>query len=83
LGSESETCVGNRVHLVGVSISIEKNFYRLPFTPPLSGSPYRSFNPQIQKLLYAVVLARCKLRHYFEAHPVMIVSSFPLGENHS
>jgi hypothetical protein len=26
------------VHLVGVSISLEKNFYRLPFTPPpLSG----------------------------------------------
>jgi hypothetical protein len=23
-----------RVHLVGVSISFEKNFYRLPFTPP-------------------------------------------------
>jgi ribonuclease HI len=36
--------------------------------------------PQIQKLLYAVVLARRKLRHYFEAHPVMVVSSFPLGE---
>jgi hypothetical protein len=36
LGSESETCVGNRVHLVGVSISFEKNFYRLPFTPPPS-----------------------------------------------
>jgi hypothetical protein len=34
LGSESETCVGSCVHLVGVSISIEKNFYRLPFTPP-------------------------------------------------
>jgi hypothetical protein len=34
LGSESETCVGSRVHLVGVSISFEKNFYRLPFTPP-------------------------------------------------
>jgi hypothetical protein len=32
------------VHLVGVSISFEKNFYRLPFTPPLSGSPYRSFS---------------------------------------
>jgi hypothetical protein len=26
-----------RVHLVGVSISFEKNFYRLPFIPPLSG----------------------------------------------
>jgi hypothetical protein len=36
--------------------------------------------PQIQKLLYAVVLARRKLRHYFEAHPVTVVSSFPLGE---
>jgi hypothetical protein len=34
LGSESETCVGSCVHLVGVSISFEKNFYRLPFTPP-------------------------------------------------
>jgi len=36
--------------------------------------------PQIQKLLYAVILARRKLRHYFEAHPVTVVSSFPLGE---
>jgi hypothetical protein len=26
------------------------------------------------------VLARCKLRYYFEAHPVTVVSSFPLGE---
>jgi hypothetical protein len=36
--------------------------------------------PQVQKLLYAVVLARRKLRHYFEAHAVTVVSSFPLGE---
>jgi hypothetical protein len=35
---------------------------------------------QIQKLLYAIVLVRRKLRHYFEAHPVTVVSSFPLGE---
>jgi hypothetical protein len=28
-------CVGSLVHLVGASISFEKNFYRLPFTPPL------------------------------------------------
>jgi ribonuclease HI len=36
--------------------------------------------PQVQKLLYAVVLAWRKLRHYFKAHPVTVVSSFPLGE---
>ena len=36
--------------------------------------------PQIQKLLYVVVLAQRKLRHCFEAHPVTVVSSFPLGE---
>jgi hypothetical protein len=36
--------------------------------------------PQIQKLLYAVVLAQRKLHHYFEAHPVTVVSSFPLEE---
>jgi hypothetical protein len=36
--------------------------------------------PQVQKLLYAVVLAQHKLRHYFEAHPVTVVSSFLLGE---
>ena len=36
--------------------------------------------PHIQKLVYAVVLARRKLRHYFESHPVTVVSSFPLAE---
>jgi hypothetical protein len=27
-----------------------------------------------------VVLVRRKLHHYFEAHPITVVSSFPLGE---
>jgi hypothetical protein len=36
--------------------------------------------PQIQKLLYTIVLTRRKPRHYFEGHPVTVVSSFPLGE---
>jgi hypothetical protein len=36
--------------------------------------------PQIQKLLYIILITRRKLRHYFESHPITIVSSFPLGE---
>jgi hypothetical protein len=36
--------------------------------------------PKIQKLLYAIMLTRRKLQHYFEGHPVTMVSSFPLGE---
>jgi hypothetical protein len=43
-------------------------------------SETKARSPQVQKLLYAVVLARRKLCHYFEAHPVTVVSSFPLGE---
>jgi hypothetical protein len=43
-------------------------------------SETKAWYPQILKLLYAVVLARRKLHHYFEAHPVTVVSSFPLGE---
>ena len=36
--------------------------------------------PQIQKLLYVILIAKRKLHHYFELHPVMVMTSFPLGE---
>ena len=35
---------------------------------------------QIQKLLYAILVTKRKLRHYFESHTVTVVTSFPLGE---
>ena len=36
--------------------------------------------PQIQKLIYVVILAQRKLQHYFLDHPITVGSSFPLGE---
>ena len=36
--------------------------------------------PQIQKLMYTVLIIKRKLHHYFESHPVTVVTSFPLGE---
>ena len=36
--------------------------------------------PQIQKLIYAIILTQHKLQHYFLGHPITMVSSFPLGE---
>jgi hypothetical protein len=35
---------------------------------------------QIQKLMYAILLTKRKLRHYFDAHPITVVSKYPLGE---
>ena len=43
-------------------------------------SETKTHYPHIQKLVYTVVLARRKLCHYFESHPMTVVSSFPLGE---
>jgi hypothetical protein len=33
---------------------------------------------ETHKLLYAVLVASRKLRHYFQAHKVVVVTSFPL-----
>jgi hypothetical protein len=35
---------------------------------------------QMQKLVYAILMTKRKLRHYFDTHPITVVSKYPLGE---
>jgi hypothetical protein len=79
--------VATTTHVVSAAIVVERteNGRALPVKRPVYYisevlSETKARYPQIQKLLYAVVLARRKLRHYFKAHPVTVVSTFPLGE---
>ena len=39
----------------------------------------RSRYPNIQKLIYAVLMSSQKLKHYFLSHKIKVVSSYPLG----
>jgi hypothetical protein len=34
----------------------------------------------MQKLVYMILMTKSKLRHYFDAHPIIVVSKYPLEE---
>jgi hypothetical protein len=36
--------------------------------------------PMIQKILYGILITSRKLRHYFDAYNILVVSDFPLAD---
>lgn len=43
-------------------------------------SPCKSCYPHYQKITYGVFMASWKLQHYFQAHPITVVSHAPLAD---
>lgn len=40
----------------------------------------REHYPMQQKLLLALLIASRKLRHYFQGHPIKVITSYPLEQ---
>jgi hypothetical protein len=60
----------------GRAYPIQRHVYYVSEVPADAKTRYS----QPQKLLYALLITSRKLRHYFQAHKIMVPSLFPLGE---
>jgi hypothetical protein len=74
-------------HVVSTALEVERaeEGHTYPVQHPVYfisevlGSSKKKY-PQVQKLLYAVLLIARKLRHYFDDHKVIEVTGFPIGD---
>jgi hypothetical protein len=60
----------------GKELPVQRPVYYLSEVLTLSKQNY----PHYQKVTYGVYMAARKLKHYFEEHPIMVVSTTPLSE---
>jgi hypothetical protein len=60
----------------GKELLIQRPVYYLSEVLTLSKQKY----PHYQKVVYGVYMAARKLNHYFEDHPITVVSTTPLSE---
>ena len=74
-------------HVVSTTLVVEraKEVHAYPVQHPVYFisevlGPSKIRYPQVQKLLYAVLLTARKLRHYFDDHKVIVVTGFPIGD---
>ena len=52
--------------------------YRYPFTTLANASELRY--PELERLAFALVISTRKLRHYFLAHPVVVLTNHPMKQ---
>jgi hypothetical protein len=74
--SRGEHRVSSRAGEEGHPYSVQHPVY---FISEVLG-PSKIRYPQVQKLMYAVLLTARKLRHYFDDHKVIVVTGFPIGD---